>query len=82
MADVRKFALAAHAAAREAPEGSVARFAARAAGQAMATAHVAGHATAAANYAAKAAEAAGVANERAWQSRKLARRLRQIVFPK
>ena len=51
MADVRKAALAAHAAAREVEEYSAARSAARAAGQAMATAHVPSHAIAAAIYA-------------------------------
>jgi len=76
MADVRKVALAAHAAARKAKEDSTARFAARAAGQALATAHVAGHASAAAAYAVKAAEAAGIAGERDWQFRRLPKRLR------
>ena len=76
MADVRKVALAAHAAARKAKEDSAARFAARAAGQALATAHVAGHALAAAAYAIKAAEAAGIAGEREWQFRRLPKRLR------
>jgi hypothetical protein len=52
MADVRKAALAAHAAAREVEEYNAARSAACAAGQAMATAHVPAHAIAAAIYAA------------------------------
>ncbi|MDB5263179.1 MAG: hypothetical protein JWQ14_2460 [Adhaeribacter sp.] len=53
MSEARKFAFAAHAAAREAnsPE---ARLAARAAGHAAATAHVASHAQYAASYAVKA----------------------------
>ena len=54
MAEVRRVSLNAHAAARLAPEGSAARFAARACGQAMATAHVPTHSIAAAWYAAKA----------------------------
>lgn len=54
MADVRKNSLDAHAAARNAEEGSAARSAARGAGQGMATAHVKEHALAAAIYAATA----------------------------
>ena len=50
---IRKVSLAAHAAARSVPEGP-ARFAARAAGQAVATAHVPRHSRAAAFYAVKA----------------------------
>lgn len=75
MADVRKVALAAHAAARAVEEDDAARSAAHAAGQALATAHVPAHAIAAAVYAATAirdgAEApdedAAVASERTWQ---------------
>jgi hypothetical protein len=74
MADVRKASLAAHAAAREVGEDGPARFAARAAGQAMATAHVRTHSIAAAHYATKAIWAAdalnaadNVAKEREWQ---------------
>ncbi len=72
MKDVRTASLNAHAAARLAPEGSAARFAARACGQAMATAHVKTHSIAAAWYAAKAIWAeGGDANdtriEREWQ---------------
>ena len=74
MADVRRTALSAHAAAREAKEDSAARFAARATGQAMATAHVPTHSIAAAWYAAKAIWAANpqnakenIAKERDWQ---------------
>jgi hypothetical protein len=72
MSDVRKAALAAHAAAREAGGDDAARSAARA-GQALATAHVPSHAIAAAVYAATAvgdgveiADAAAT-KERRWQ---------------
>lgn len=78
MADVREVALAAHAAAREMAENSAARFAARAAGQAIATAHVPTHSIAAAWYAAKSISAIdpqnaqeNVAKERDWQYRYL-----------
>jgi hypothetical protein len=75
MADVRRAALAAHAAAREVEGDDAARSAARAAGQAMATAHVARHSVGAAVYAATAvrdgAEAidadSAVSKERDWQ---------------
>ena len=75
MADVRRAALAAHAAAREVEKDNAARSAARAAGQALATAHVAGHAIAAAIYAATAVRDAtnspdadaAIAKERNWQ---------------
>jgi hypothetical protein len=79
MADIRRAALAAHAAAREAGEDNAARSAARAAGQAVATAHVPAHSVGAANYALQTvyrstdptdAEAA-VARERDWQYRHL-----------
>ena len=79
MADIRRDALAAHAAAREVEEYNPARSAARAAGQALATAHVPRHALAAAIYAATAvrdaatssdAEAATV-REREWQYQRL-----------
>ena len=75
MADVRKAALDAHAAAREVGEDNSARSAARAAGQAVATAHVPTHSIGAANYALQAiyratnssdADAA-IAKERNWQ---------------
>lgn len=82
MADVRRDSLAAHAAAREAKEDSAARFAARAAGQAVATAHVFSHAVGAAWYGVKAAEAAGVSGEREWQYRHLPEHLRPIVIDK
>jgi len=51
---IRKASLAAHAAARKAPEDSAARAAARAAGQAAAVAHVITHARGVAYYAKKA----------------------------
>jgi hypothetical protein len=74
MAAVRGVSLAAHAAARELPEGSAARSAARAAGQAIATAHVKTHAIAAAIYATTAVRDAAESDadtamlaERDWQ---------------
>ena len=81
MADVRKTALAAHAAARGVKEDDAARSAARAAGQAMAAAHVPTHAIAAAIYAATAIrDAASAADadmattkERDWQYQHLLR---------
>jgi hypothetical protein len=84
MADIRGASLAAHASAREAKEDNAACFAARAAGQAVATAHVPQHAFGAAYYALKAVAAADPANvevniakERNWQSRRLPRNLTQ-----
>ncbi|MCX6768340.1 MAG: hypothetical protein NTY83_00630 [Candidatus Micrarchaeota archaeon] len=79
MADVRKAALDAHAAAREVGEDNAARSAARAAGQAVATAHVPTHSVGAANYALQAIHRAtnssdadaAVAKERDWQYRHL-----------
>ena len=73
---VREASLSAHAAARAVPDGP-ARYAARAAGQAVATAHVPAHSRAAALYAAKAIgalepENGAVENEREWQCRRLA----------
>ncbi|MDD1706096.1 MAG: hypothetical protein LUQ12_03545 [Methanoregulaceae archaeon] len=81
MADIRRTALASHAAAREVPEYHAARSAARAAGQALATAHVPAHALAAAVYAATAVrDAASSADadiattrEREWQYQHLLR---------
>ena len=74
MADIRKAALASHAAAREVGEDNAAYSAARAAGQAVATAHVPTHAVGAANYALQAihratnssAARAAVNKERDW----------------
>jgi hypothetical protein len=79
MADVRKDALGAHAAARKVEGDDAARSAARAAGQALATAHVSNHSVDAAVYAATAVrdgvEAtdvdAAVSQERSWQYRHL-----------
>jgi hypothetical protein len=81
MADVRKTALAAHAAARDVKEANVARSAARAAGQAAATPHVPRHSVGAAIYAATAVRDAtnstdaGTATnkERDWQYQHLLR---------
>ncbi|MDD5340739.1 MAG: hypothetical protein PHV13_05880, partial [Candidatus ainarchaeum sp.] len=84
MAGIRGASLAAHAAARKAKENSPARFAARAAGQAVATAHVPQHAFGAAYYALKAVAAADsadagvkIAKELNWQSRHLPKKLRK-----
>ncbi len=87
MAGIRGASLAAHAAAREAKENKVASFAARAAGQAVATAHVPQHAFGSAYYALKAVAAAdsgnaevNVAKERDWQAESLPETLRQEVL--
>src|SRR4029453_7690487 len=73
MADIRGASLAAHAAARQARANNAAFFAARAAGQAVATAHVPQHAFGGAYYALKAIAAADpdhaevkVAQEQNW----------------
>jgi hypothetical protein len=82
MADIRAASLAAHAAARQAPEESPARFSARAAGHAVATVHVPQHAFGV-YYALKAIAAAHrenaqaeVAAERTWQAQHLPKHLR------
>ncbi len=75
--------LAAHAAVRDAEEGSAARFAAWAAVQAVATAHVPQHAYGAAWYALKAvaaAEPADVIRERKWQVGRLPEGLREEIM--
>ena len=84
MSDIRRASLAAHAAAHEAKENNAACFAARAAGQAVATAHVPQHTFGAAYYALKAIAAANTdidavktAKEHNWQSRHLPKHLRQ-----
>jgi len=84
MIDIRKASLDAHTAAREAKENNAACFAARAAGQAVATAHVPQHAFGAAYYALKVVAAANFANtnvkiakELDWQSKHLPKHLRQ-----
>lgn len=86
MADIRKASLDSHAAAREVGEDNAARFAARAAGQAVATAHVPTHALGAPIYAIKAVAAINprdvkvtIANERDWQFRRLPENLREWV---
>ena len=81
MAVIRKAALDAHAAARQAENDDVARSAARSAGQAVAAAHVPTHALAAAAYAATTARDAAdqaeadaaTAREREWQYQHLIR---------
>ncbi len=81
MADIRKASLDAHAAAREAKENDAACFAARAAGQAVATAHVPEHAFGPACYSLKivAAENANagdkIEEELNWQTQRLPKRL-------
>ncbi|MDO8554682.1 MAG: hypothetical protein Q7S22_07785, partial [Candidatus Micrarchaeota archaeon] len=78
MAEVRKASLDAHAAAREAKENNVACFAARAAGQAVATAHVPQHAFGAAYYALKLVGSdANLSKEFNWQLRHLPEHLRR-----
>lgn len=83
MAEIRKASLAAHAAAREA-KGNSAVFAARAAGQAVATAHVPEHAFGAAYYALKIAASNSnakvrIAQELKWQYRRLPENLWPIM---
>ena len=87
MVVIRGASLGAHAAARSVIENDTACFAARAAGQAVATAHVTQHAYGAAIYALKAIAAADpasteakVANERNWQSRRLPENLREEMM--
>jgi hypothetical protein len=87
MAGIRGTSLGAHAAARDTMGNDAACFAARAAGQAVATAHVPQHAYGAAYYALKAvaaAEPTGVAArvgaEREWQSKRLPERLREEIM--
>jgi hypothetical protein len=89
MAGIRRASLAAHAAARAAKENNAACFAARAAGQAVATAHVPQHAFGGIYYALKAIAAddpanaeTKVAKEHNWQSRRLSKNLRQEVLNK
>ncbi len=87
MAEIRGVSLAAHAAARAAKENDAACFAARAAGQAVATAHVPQHAFGGAYYALKAIAAAdpahaeaNVTKEHTWQVRHIPAKLRQEVL--
>lgn len=76
MTEARKFAFAAHAAARDAirPESIAA---ARSAGHAAATAHVPGHAKFAASYATK--SAIDSKTEIAWQLQKLPNNLKTVM---
>ncbi|MCM2464890.1 putative immunity protein [Methanoculleus oceani] len=87
MTEIRGASLAAHAAARDAKENDAAHFAARAAGQAVATAHVPQHAYGGAYYALKAVAAAdpanavvNVAREREWQAGRLPGGLREEIM--
>lgn len=87
MAEIRGASLASHAAARAAKENHAACFAARAAGQAVATAHVPQHAFGGAYYALKAIAAAdpahaedNVAREHKWQVAHIPAKLRQEVI--
>jgi len=87
MAEIRGASLGAHAAARDAKENDAACFAARAAGQAVATAHVPQHAYGAAYYALKAVAAADPANaevtvaaEWDWQAGRLPEGLREEIM--
>ena len=89
MADIRGASLAAHTSARVAKGNNAACFAARAAGQAVATAHVPQHAFGSAYYALKAVAAsdpvnamAKIAKERNWQLRHLPQNLRQEILNK
>jgi hypothetical protein len=89
MAEIRLASLSSHAAAREVKENDAACFAARAAGQAVATAHVPQHAYGGAIYALKAIAAADRANsevnisrEREWQAEHLPEHLRKDMLPK
>jgi len=87
MAKIRGASLAAHAAARDAKENDAAHFAARAAGQAVATAHVPQHAYGGAYYALKAVAVADPANagvsvaaEWEWQAGRLPEGLREEIM--
>ena len=87
MAGIRGASLAAHAAARDAKGNDAACFAARAAGQAVATAHVPQHAYGGAYYALKAVAAAdpgnagvNVAREWEWQAERLPGGLREEMM--
>ena len=87
MTEIRGASLAAHAAARKAKNSDMACFAARAAGQSVATAHVSQHAYGGAYYALKAIIATKpldiegeVMKEYLWQSKRLAKTLRQEII--
>ncbi len=86
MAIIRGASLAAHAAARKAKENVAACFAARAAGQAVATAHVPQHAFGASYYALKAIGAAdpilaekNIKKEWRWQISHIPKNLREEI---
>jgi hypothetical protein len=86
MTEIRGASLGAHAAAREATVNKAAQFAARSAGQAVATAHVPQHAFGAAYYALRAVAAADpsraestVAKELEWQLQHISNKLAQEV---
>ena len=86
MAQARKAAFAAHAAARDA--SGAAKEAARAAGHAVAVAHMADHELGAAAYAIRAVRAAALPDERAeagrieclWQREQLPEAIRDLVI--
>ena len=87
MTEIRGASLSAHAAARMAVNNKAACFAARAAGQAVATAHVSQHAYGGAYYALKAVAAldtlkaeARINKELIWQSRRLPDNLRHEII--
>lgn len=87
MTEIRGASLAAHAAARNVQDNSAACFAARAAGQAVATAHVPQHAYGSSYYSLKAIIAdnpvnseAKVIQEYSWQSRHIHKQLRQEIM--
>ena len=86
MAVIRKASLDSHAAAREAEKDSAACYAARAAGQAVATAHVPTHCMGAAVYAIKSVAAQsgnpddGLIREREWQLQRLREYAKRIVL--
>jgi hypothetical protein len=85
MSDIRGASLAAHAAARNAKDNEAACFAARAAGQAVATAHVTQHAYGGAYYALKAVIAAyqdekKVTKAYNWQKKNLPQHLQQEIM--
>lgn len=87
MAEIRGASLAAHAAARNVKDNSIACFAARAAGQAVATAHVPQHAYGSSYYSLKAIIASNSINPEAkvikeynWQSKYLHKQLRPEIM--
>lgn len=87
MSEIRGASLAAHAAARNVKDNSVACFAARAAGQAVATVHVSQHAYGSSYYSLKAIIAANPINsevkviqEYSWQSKHIHKQLRQEIM--